>query len=484
LFISDQQRADTMPGIRAAPVRTPHLEWLSERGTLFQRAYCTTPMCSPARASLLAGLFPHTTGMVANHQARPISDEMHLAGDVRVLADMLKPSGYACAYTGKWHLGTGADRRGFSDFVTRSGDHDVDAPEQNDILQFARKIGVTLGGKQFGRDVDPEAYDRRTQAGAALLPLAFHPSMRDVQQAVRFIRQMESEDRPFLLAYSCHEPHPPFIAPRPFSGTVDAAAMPLPATRRDPGGARVMRDRIDWQLRSAAPFSDDDLRAMWAAYYEAIAYVDHLLGTLLESLIDTDQFDNTLILFTSDHGEMLGSHGMLAKGAAFYEELVNVPLLIRAPGRGKSCETTRLVSHVDLVPTILRWCGAGVPDALHGSDIRSLVEGGQDAVHDGVAFEFHSSNWGEQPCPLRGWRTERWKYVEAIEGPVELYDLSHDPEEIHNLAAHRGSAETLEAMRTALRNWQKETGDRWPEVPVPDRIVPKGPGGPWTVGAA
>ena len=107
LIISDQQRADTMPGVRTADVATPHLEWLAAQGTLFRRAYCVTPMCSPARASLLSGLYPHTTGMVSNHQERPISNELHLSPDVRLLADYLQPLGYACAYTGKWHLGTG-----------------------------------------------------------------------------------------------------------------------------------------------------------------------------------------------------------------------------------------------------------------------------------------------------------------------------------------------------------------------------------------
>ena len=100
LFVSDQQRADTMPGVRRAQgIRTPHLSWLAQRGTLFRSAFCTTPMCSPARASLLSGYYPHTTGMVSNHQERPVSDELHLSPGVRVLADHLAPAGYACAGT-------------------------------------------------------------------------------------------------------------------------------------------------------------------------------------------------------------------------------------------------------------------------------------------------------------------------------------------------------------------------------------------------
>src|SRR5438477_8907592 len=126
LVISDQQRADTMPGVCGVPgVQTPHLDWLAQRGALFRNAYCTAPLCTPARVSLLSGLYPHTTGMVANHQPRPITEEMRLSPQVKLLADYLQPLGYACAYTGKWHLGTGGDRRGFTDLVTRSSDFDV-----------------------------------------------------------------------------------------------------------------------------------------------------------------------------------------------------------------------------------------------------------------------------------------------------------------------------------------------------------------------
>ena len=149
LCISDQQRADTMPGDRQVPVSTPHLDWLTERGTLFRRAFCTSPMCSPARSTILTGLYPHATGLVANHQEREISREISLSPQVRILADYLQEAGYACAYTGKWHLGTGGDRRGFTDFATRAGMHDVDGPEQNDMARFAGEAGFELGGKLF-----------------------------------------------------------------------------------------------------------------------------------------------------------------------------------------------------------------------------------------------------------------------------------------------------------------------------------------------
>ena len=126
---------------------------------------------------------------------------MHLSPEVRLLADYLQPLGYACAYTGKWHLGTGSDRRSFRDFVTRASDYDVDESEQNDILRFTERIGVTIGGKQGGHDADPARFDRRTKIGPSLLPLAYHPSMLDARAAARFIHGMATDERPFCLVY-------------------------------------------------------------------------------------------------------------------------------------------------------------------------------------------------------------------------------------------------------------------------------------------
>jgi arylsulfatase A-like enzyme len=116
---------------------------------------------------------------------------------------------------------------------------------------------------------------------------------------------------------------------------------------------------------------------------------------------------------------------------------------------------------------------------VQGASIRGLVEGGDAPVHDGVALEFHSSNWGERPAPLRGWRTEDWKYVETIGGDDELYDLHADPLEARNLIGDPAARDGRERMRRALHDWLERTGDRWPDVPIPGREVPKEPGGPW-----
>jgi arylsulfatase A-like enzyme len=236
-----------------------------------------------------------------------------------------------------------------------------------------------------------------------------------------------------------------------------------------------MRRRGDTHLRLASQVTTNELRRMWAGYCGAVSYVDHLLGTILAALVETDAFDNTLLVFTSDHGEMLGSHGLWSKGAVFYEELINVPLLIKPPAASPSGgralpgghHTNHLVSHVDLVPTILAWCGADVPSRLQGVDLRPLIEQGHEPARAAVPLEFHSVSWGSPVTPLRGWRTEDWKYVEAQDGTDELYDLRADPLETRNLITVPAAAPARERLRDELHRWLRETGDRWPEVPRP-----------------
>ena len=484
IIISDQQRADTMPGDRANDICTPHLDRLAESSVQFRRGYCTFPMCSPSRSSILSGLYPHGTRMVSNHQPRPVSDELHLPQDVKLVADYLKTKDYLCAYTGKWHLGTGGDRRGFTDHVTRTSMYDVDGPNQNDMLGFTRKAGIPIAMKESGIDPNPTTFDKRTRIGTSLLPLSYHSSVRNALSAAGFIRRAAAEGRRFCLTYSCHEPHPAFVSPFPFDRSHDRRSMVLPRNVSDRNGYEIMRHRVDWQLKSSAGFHEEELQSMWAAYCGAVSYVDHCLGTVLEALTDTEQMDETLLIFTSDHGEMLGSHGMLFKGSVLYEELVRIPLLIRPPGGlNGPHETQCLVSQVDLVPTILDWCGVDDPGDLHGRSLRGLSEGQDEVANRGIGLEYHSSNWGEQPCPLRGWLTEEWKYIEGVEGPQELFHLATDPDETDNKVSDPGAADALKDMKQGLNEWLMETDDPWPKVPMPDpdRIVPKESGGLWKI---
>lgn len=474
VFISDQQRADTMPGVTPVAAHTPHLAWLTEQGVSFRNAICASPLCTPARGALLTGLCPQATGVVANYNPDPLT--LSVPDDVKLLADYLQHQGYACGYTGKWHLPTGDDRRGFRDFVKRLTQWDVDSAASDDAAAFARKLGVDIGDTyaQYLRD---ERGETPTGGGATKLPLAFHPSTLQAQQAAHFVRSMKDRDQPFLLTYSCTEPHPLGmrfnISPCPFDRMYDPAAMPLPETRRSADAARVVRKRNYGGLIPTDDYSDDQLREMIAGYYGAVSYVDHLTGLILEALIETDQLDNTLFIFTSDHGEMLAHHRMLKKGPVMYDDMIKVPLVIKFPGglnAGRVVEG--LVSHLDLVPTILARCGAETDVEFHGRNLSALAEGKVQSLRDGIASEYHSCRWGQPPIPLRAWRTLEWKYVETVGGDDELYDLAHNPGETRNLIDDPSRQQVRRRMQAQLHEWLASVGDPWPEIPIAEEALP------------
>ena len=479
LFVSDQQRADTMPGEAPIAAHTPHAAWLMERGTTFRNAFCTSPLCAPGRSSILTGLYPHATGVVANYDERP--PKLSMKEGVKVLADRLRPEGYACAYTGKWHLPTGDDRGGFLDCVARVGKWDVDSPESDDAIRFGERVGVDMGTTytdHLNTSPAPQPTDGRTTK----MPLAFHPATLMAQKAAAFIRRMETADKPFALVHSCIEPHPlgrvSRISPCPFDRMYDPADMPLPATLRQADAPLIARRRNMPGLLPTDEYGDEWIQDYIAGYYGAVSYVDHLLGILLLALIDTGQFDNTLVIFTSDHGEMLGDHRMLKKGPIMFEEMIRVPMIVKCPGPSRARETRRLISHVDLVPTILDYCQIPTNEELHGSSIRGLIEGDATPVRDGVPVQYHSRHWGEPPVPLRCWRTEDWKYVETIDGDDELYGLRSDPAETRNLMADPGATSTVESMRAELYAGLKAIDDPWPEMAMPPVIHDWQPG-PW-----
>ena len=468
LFMSDQQRADTIAAGGVEGIHTPHLDWIADDGTLFERAYCPYPICSPSRMATFSGLYPHRNGMVANHQVRPGCDLMRYPQGVRNLGDYLGELGYLRGYAGKWHLGSGADRPGFPDLWSGSSDYDVDLRSQNTVLRLTRQLGIPIGGKESGNDPDPATYNRKTSVGPSLLPLAYHPATHHMDHATQWIRDRKGDATPFCLVYSCHEPHPPYTSPEPFHALYDPEDMDLPPNWQDPNGPGVVAHRNTEQLKVVADWTEQELREMRAAYWGAVTYVDHLVGRLVTALLDADKWDHTLFIFCSDHGEMLGYHGLAAKGAVMYEDLMRIPLVIRPPsGLGSPHRCARLISLVDLVPTIVRLGGGQPADVLQGADISELVLGGDQPINQGVAGEFHSVNWTDPLHPLRMWVEERWKYVESQDDSDELYDLQDDPWEERNLIASPEHQQQLNRSRQALRRWLDATGDTWPEVVQP-----------------
>lgn len=438
LFVSDQQHYTCCPGSCEENLAIPNMEWLAERGTVFQRAYCTSPLCTPARASLLTGRMPADVGMVANYE--PGEPLYAYDGQFETIGSRLTALGYETAYSGKWHLPTGSERRGFGTVLGRLTQWDIDRPEDDDAVRQAAALGVEIGTtyRSYLRNSagvgEPAAFHGRTMR----LPLNAHPGVQMAQLSSAWIRGHGRGNKPFFLTYSCIEPHPLGmrydIVPAPFDRMYHGSDFTLPESLREDVYSALRRRGYDGGLTSAEGLCDDEVRGLIAAYMGAVSYTDFVLGILLEALAASGELDNTVIIFTSDHGEMLGRHGLFKKGAVMYEDLIRIPLIV-AHGGGRYPARTEvgLASHLDLLPSLLELGGGdGSRTPCGGISLVPTLDGRQPLPKRKLSVEYTCTTWGDPKTPLHAQVEDEWKLISTPDGPIARYNLNDDPCEMHN----------------------------------------------------
>lgn len=418
---------------------TPHLDGLAAAGWRFQRCYTTNAICSPARASLMTATYPSTHGVWdCTHTQR--REWVDLRPPRTHWAESLARAGYATGYFGKWHVEQTQNLAAF-------GWAEYDLSTASCRAPRLAESALTLPRKGY-RD-----YLLCAAADDSAGPLR-HPAF---DAGIDFIRRKTAEGRPFCCVISTSEPHDPYVPPRSVLARYDVDSVPLsPTLRADPAGKPdvVRRMRAVW-----AGLNDQDWRRITASHRAVISFLDDEMGRLLAAIGCLGIEHNTVVAFTSDHGDMLGGHGLFAKGVGTaYEEVYNIPLILRVPGcpQGREDRTT-CVSLVDLGPTFLELAGA---DPLPDAQGRSLVPV--------LAGKADPSAWAEAYAEFFGQRfvyTQRlvwsgpWKYVFSPGGTDELYNLAEDPHERCNRAADPGCRETLEALCCRMWRWMERLGD-------------------------
>ncbi len=406
LVFSDQEsHHDLLPGIQ-----TPHLERLAARGVCFTESYCVAPQCSPARSSLLTGLYPHQTGVQTNLDAigaRPLQ-----AGS-RTLGDIARDAGYRTAYFGKWHLSS--------------------AP----------------GPEAFGFDyVGPSP---RAGADSAL-----------AERAAQWLRSQTNRPDPWLAVVSFTNPHDIYQVVRRPEATSDGRTW-LPPSWQDDLSLKPNAHRVFMEQDQGRPWLGASSRE-WAhyrsQYYGLIEQVDACLGRLLDLLDREGLWSRTAVIYTSDHGDLAGAHAMPFKAPCMYEELLRVPLVIAWEGIAPpGFRQPGLVSHLDVVPTLA--AAMGLPRAqLPGRNLQALWEG--RPWRDQLFFEYLSKQrW---LCPIRAVRSGPWKLNHYLRDRDELYDLQSDPNEMRNLAADPMYRAVYERLLARLEQWRSESRDVLPEA--------------------
>lgn len=476
LITSDQHRWDCY-GFEGRKVRTPHLDRMAANGTRFSSAITPNLVCQPARASILTGLLPLSHGVYDNHVS--LDPAIGETGWARTLAD----HGYASAFIGKGHFGGDPNCTPYGAPESRAQSADFPEDWSGPYMGYDHAELMILGhwhdllpcekpprGQHFerwfwGHGEEGEAWDLwaqdfgPVQEGAqtwfSKLPAAWHSTTWVTDRTIDYLRRHDQSDS-FCLWASYPDPHHPFDCPEPWSrlhheDDVDISRTHERDLDRRPWWHRASLENVPQAKRERekilrqeysriSPQTDKQLRQMTANYYGEISFIDDGVGRIMDALSETGLDENTVVIFTSDHGDLLGDHGLYLKGPTPFEALLRVGMIVQGPNVPAGKVVADPVSTLDLAASFYDWAGVEKPADIQSESLRSLIE--ENTSRD-VAY----SEWNQQPSRtgvelnLRTVRTKDAKLtLELISGAGEMYDLKNDPDEMDNLFDDAGYA--------------------------------------------
>lgn len=498
MITSDQQRADCY-GFEGRKVKTPHLDHLARQGTRFSACITPNVVCQPSRASMLTGLLPRTHGVWDN--GVDLDEAIGAAG----FAGQFAKAGYRTGFIGKAHFSTFHTFQPSGRPENRASTHLYAADWSGPYMGF-EEVELMVGGHNMHLPQKPPAgqhYERWYHAdgegearnalymthlspdvGAAqtwhsALPPAWHNSTWTGDRTIAFLEG--NRDRPFILWASFPDPHHPFDAPEPWSRLHSPDDVDLPVNRaldleRRPwwhkaslestpelanADLRHFRERYSRTPRQ----SDEQLRHLIANYYGMISLIDHNVGRILIALDGLGLSDNTVVVFTTDHGDWLGDHGIILKGPMMYEGLLRVGCIFRGPGIPAASVVRDPVSTLDLPATFYDYAGISPNSALHSRSLRKLLEGRDEAGRDFAynEWDLHPSRCGVA-LRLRTVRTHTHKLtLELDSGVGELYDLRNDPDEMDNIFDDPGAVRARKELTDMIRSRPNDAMEHLPE---------------------
>jgi arylsulfatase A-like enzyme len=463
LITSDQQHWNTL-GVTNPRISTPHLDRLCHEGTRFSRAYCNSPVCSPSRATIITGQYPAwhgcwTIGVKLPEDAPTVGDALGAAGyDTMLIGKAhfqplasdpeggqvslecqptLRDLAFWRDFTGPWY--------GFSHIEVARNHADESHVGQHYAL-WLEEQGLANWRDYFQPwPPDERAPVRRHRWD---LPQELHYTTWTAERSIAAIDRSVAAEKPFFLWASFHDPHPPYLVPEPWDSLYDPADMepgtllPGELDRMPPHFGLTQQPNPDFSAWRETPWpnhgfhshlaDEAELRKNMAVYYGMISFMDAQIGRILGRLDELGIAEDTLIVFSTDHGHFLGQHGLTAKGAFHYEDLLRLPFIVRWPGRVPAgVENASLQSLVDLAPTFLSACGLPIPGIMQGVDQLGVWQGERPSARDMTVTEFR-----HQPTAvhLRTYIESRYKLtVYRNHNYGELFDLHNDPEERCNL---------------------------------------------------
>jgi arylsulfatase len=486
---SDQQRFDTLGCYGNPYVQTPNLDRLAENGTVFENAFCQSPVCTPSRSSFLTGRYPRTCRTRQNGQEIP-ADEVLVT---RLLRDQ---GGYRCGLGGKLHLSVCStdychdeERRIDDGYTVFDWSHNSRRtaegyPRGNQYRNWLDEKNVQYKTTPFQvpdhergakRPHDGPEYWRSAPLVELGMPEEYHHTTWCTDRAIDFIRGAERSTSPWLFSINYYDPHHPMDPPESYLSRYLSIMdqIPLPVFREEERRQQPLfhHDPIECQypFKTMTPYEH---RLVKAAYWAAIDLIDVQVGRLVAALRETDQLDDTIIIFMSDHGEILGDHGIYLKGPYFYEPAIKVPLIMSWPGIINSGQrSTALVELLDIAETLLDAAGVSPFEGMQGKSLWPMLTGTQTSDHhkEDVYCEYYNALvcHDDPKAYATMLRTSRYKLVRYHGiGQGELYDLDTDPGELNNLWNATDHTEAKLTMLEALCDRMAFTMD-----PLPPRIA-------------
>ncbi len=433
-IMTDTTRKDMLGCYGNPAMRTPNLDRLAQEGIRYENAYSCQPVCGPARSAIFTGTAPHTNGMVTNCVA--------LRSDAQSIGQRLTRGGIHCGYVGKWHL-DGGDYFGYG--ICPEGwdaDYWYDMKCYLDELTEEERMRSRRSDTAFDENWGEEmTYAHRCS-----------------DRAMDFLEKYQDED--FFLSLSYDEPHGPYICPAPYNTMYEGFRFPDSPVFADDLKDKPLMQRL-WagDALGQKPEEINQPSKSLSQFLGCNSFVDYEIGRVME--VVNRLVPDALVIFTSDHGDMLGAHRLQMKNGAAYKEIANIPLIIRGGEKGRVVDYP--ASHIDLAPTILDYMGLPIPVMMEGKSMLPQIKDASVRINDVVFTEFtryetdHDGFGGLQM--MRAAIGDRYKLAVNLLDTDEFYDMEEDPAEVHNRIWDPACAGERDRLHDALLDWMNRTRD-------------------------
>lgn len=452
-LMTDTTRKDMVGCYGNRKMFTPNLDSLAEEGIRYENAYTCQPVCGPARSAIFTGTFPHSNGMTANGVA--------LGDNVKTIGQRLTDNGIRCGYIGKWHL-DGGDYFGLGKCPEGwEKDYWYDMKTYLDELTEDERVRSRQSSESYKPDFSEE----------------FTYAHRCTDRAIRFLNQFTEED--FFLTVSYDEPHSPSLCPAPYNKKYEGFKFDSSPKFQDDLKNKPLMQRLWAGDKLEATESEVNQASDFLSLFLGCnSFVDYEIGRILNLI--KEKVPDALVIFTSDHGDMLGAHRLFSKNASAYKEVANIPLIIKGGERGKVVNAP--ASHIDIVPTIMDYFELPIPKLLEGKSMLPQIYNTSKAINQAVFTEFtryeidHDGFGGLQL--MRAVISEKHKLVINLLDKDEFYDLEADPDEMNNLIDDEAYLDIIKNYHRLLIAHMNDTRDlyrgyQWSMRPWNKGFIPK-----------